>query len=245
MLVTTLLVLFGRQLESLPLVVRALVESGILVVFMANVVMPVLSIAAARWLATAPQGHLSRTGVRDVNHRSMGTPGEHPQLDLLPDWPTETIAVLGTAGQETLHAIPVSAPLRMENHRILLSLHRSRGSLARLREHPRVALTILSQGNIAATAQGRACIVQEWMPRAPDYAAVVIDVERIDDHRQAAFIVESGIARQWVDEDEQRALRERVEALRELSSSEISDTASEQKANFLPVRNVPREQRRD
>lgn len=57
------------------------------------------------------------------------------------------------------------------------------------------------------------------MARAPDYAVVAIDVEHLDDHRQAEFAVESGIDRRWVDEDEQRALRDRVEALRELAAS--------------------------
>jgi hypothetical protein len=51
------------------------------------------------------------------------------------------------------------------------------------------------------------------MASAPEYAAVAIDVEHVDDHRQAAFRVESGIDRSWVDEDEQRALGDRVGAL--------------------------------
>jgi antibiotic biosynthesis monooxygenase (ABM) superfamily enzyme len=45
--VTTLLELLGDQLASLPLPVRALVISGILVTLMANVVMPFLSSALA------------------------------------------------------------------------------------------------------------------------------------------------------------------------------------------------------
>lgn len=43
------------------------------------------------------------------------------------------------------------------------------------------------------------------MARAGDYAAVAIDIEHIDDHRQAAFLVESGVDRQWVDGREQCA----------------------------------------
>jgi hypothetical protein len=136
----------------------------------------------------------------------------HPNLDTLPDWPRRTVAVLSTIG-DTPHAIPVSAPLRAGERSILLSLHRERGSLARLRERPDVALTILAEGDIAITARGRARIVEEPMADAPDYAAVTIEVEHVDDHRQAAFRVESGIDRTWVDEDEQRALRDRVGAL--------------------------------
>jgi antibiotic biosynthesis monooxygenase (ABM) superfamily enzyme len=46
--VTALLELFGDELASLPLPVRALVISGVLVTLMANVVMPVLNSAIAR-----------------------------------------------------------------------------------------------------------------------------------------------------------------------------------------------------
>jgi antibiotic biosynthesis monooxygenase (ABM) superfamily enzyme len=46
--VTILLTLFGDQLGSLPLPLRALVISGVLVTLMVNLVMPVLSAAIAR-----------------------------------------------------------------------------------------------------------------------------------------------------------------------------------------------------
>jgi hypothetical protein len=82
-----------------------------------------------------------------------------------------------------------------------------------------VALTVLAEGDIAFTARGWARVVEERLARAPDYAAVAIDVEHIDDHRQPEFAVESGIDRRWLDEDEQRALRERVEVLGELAAS--------------------------
>jgi mannose-6-phosphate isomerase-like protein (cupin superfamily) len=118
------------------------------------------------------------------------------QTHTLPEWPTRTIAVLATVNGAP-HAIPVSAPVRAGDRRILLSLHRDRGSLARLREDPRVALTLLAEGDVAFTARGRAQVV-----------------EHVDDHRQAAFVVESGAGRRWVDADEQRALGARVAALR-------------------------------
>jgi Pyridoxamine 5'-phosphate oxidase len=143
---------------------------------------------------------------------------EHPQLNALPDWPTRTIAVLATVDQ-TPFAIPVSAPLRAGDRHILLSLNRSRGSLARLRKHPHVALAFLTEGDIAFTARGRARIVQEPLTSAPDYVAVAIDVDHVDDHRQAEFLVESGIDRRWVDEDGKRALGERVGALQQLAAS--------------------------
>jgi hypothetical protein len=149
-------------------------------------------------------------------NRNTQAPSEHPRLDVLPDWPTRTIALLATVGDGP-HVIPVSAPLRAADRRILLALRRSRGSLARLRLHQQVSLTILAEGNLAFTAHGRARIVEEPMAQAPDYAAVAIDVEQIDDHRQAEFLVEAGIDRRWLDEHERRALGNRVEALRQLA----------------------------
>lgn len=52
--VMTLLTLFGEQLESLPPALRALAISGVLVMLMANVVMPALNVAVARWTAGHP-----------------------------------------------------------------------------------------------------------------------------------------------------------------------------------------------
>jgi hypothetical protein len=43
---------------------------------------------------------------------------------------------------------------------------------------------------------------------------VAIAVEHVDDHRQAAFEVDSGVGRRWIDEAEKSALGERVAALR-------------------------------
>jgi antibiotic biosynthesis monooxygenase (ABM) superfamily enzyme len=56
LVVTGLLRLFGDQLGSLPLELRALVLSGVLVGLMANVVMPVLNAAAARRWSDSPDG---------------------------------------------------------------------------------------------------------------------------------------------------------------------------------------------
>jgi antibiotic biosynthesis monooxygenase (ABM) superfamily enzyme len=51
--VVTLLSLFGDELGSLPLALRALVISGVLVAVMLNLVMPVLVAAVTRWMAGA------------------------------------------------------------------------------------------------------------------------------------------------------------------------------------------------
>ena len=132
---------------------------------------------------------------------------------MLPTWTPRTIAVLSTTNGAP-HAIPVSAPVRAGDRLILINLHRSRDSLARLREQPAVALTILTEGDVAFTARGAARVVEEPMAVAPDYAAVEIAVEHVDDHRQPAFRVDSGVGRDWIDEAEKAALGARVAALR-------------------------------
>ena len=128
---------------------------------------------------------------------------------MLPDFPRRTVAVLTTVDPDP-HAIPVSAPVRADATRILLSLHRGRDSLARLRHDPRVALTVLAEGDVAFTARGRATVLEEPMAVDPDYAAVAIDVEHVDDHRQPAFTVTAGVDRDWVDSTERQRLGARV-----------------------------------
>lgn len=130
----------------------------------------------------------------------------------LPEWPARTIAVLATV-DDGPHAIPVSAPVRADDHTILLGLHRSRDSLARLRRRPQVALLVLAEGNVAFTARGTARIAAEPMAGDTDYAAVAIHVTELDDHRQLSFTVEAGVDRAWVDETEREALGRRVQAL--------------------------------
>ena len=144
---------------------------------------------------------------------------DHPELDVLPVWPQETIAVLVTTDAGP-HAIPVSWPVRAGDRRILLSLKSDRGSLARLRARPEVALLILGGGNVALSARGRATVIAEQMPSAQDYAAVQLDVDVIDDHRQSAFAVDRGIQRTVLDDTELRALEARVETLRSWADSE-------------------------
>jgi hypothetical protein len=136
----------------------------------------------------------------------------------LPEWPDRTIAVLSTQNEE-VHAIPITAPLRIGDRQILLRLKRCRRSLARLREHPKVALTIFGEGNLAFTARGPARVVQEPMLGAPMFAAVAIDVENIDDHRQREFVVDSGVTLDWNNERTEQFLQEHLNALREVAAS--------------------------
>jgi len=131
---------------------------------------------------------------------------------VLPRWPQRTVAVLSTV-DEGVHAIPVSAPVRAGDRRILLSLHRSRDTLGRIRRWPEVALTILAEDDLAFTARGRAMIAEDPMAVDPEYVAVAIEVTQVDDHRQPAFRVTGGVDREWVDQAARTRLAARLRAL--------------------------------
>jgi hypothetical protein len=187
------------------------------------VVVCALDDLAADAVDALASGRLLHRRIVGAAHPAGGnvSPMERAEGTTLPEWPTRTVAVLSTVDPAP-HAIPISAPVRVDDRRVLFSLHRERDSLARLRERPDVALTVLAEGNLAFTARGRARVVQEPISGAPDYAAVELEVERVDDHRQPAFEVDAGIGRRWVDETEQRALGERVQALRAIASDSAS-----------------------
>ena len=154
---------------------------------------------------------------------SIETTDSHLALARLPEWPPRTIAILATMDGRP-YAIPVSAPVRAGDRRILIALQRTRGSLARLRHQPEVALVVLAEGNIAFTARGRAAVIAEPMTASRDYAAVAIEVEKVDDHRQRAFEVDNGIGRRWLDSDEQQALGARIQELRQLAAAHPTET---------------------
>jgi hypothetical protein len=116
--------------------------------------------------------------------------GSLAAMDELPDWPAGTVTVLSTGAGEPL-------ALRRE-------------SLARLREDPRCAVTILAAGDLALTAIGRA-IVAEELERV---AVVHVEVERIQDHGQDTFVIDDGVQWRWTDEDAERNDAEVRRALR-------------------------------
>ena len=107
------------------------------------------------------------------------------------------MAILST-GAGAPHAIPVSTGVRAGDRRVLIALALRRESLARLREEPRCALTILAAG-VAVTAHCRAEIVQEPMEISDRVAAVALDAERIQDHDQPRFEVQAGVRWRWTD----------------------------------------------
>jgi len=149
----------------------------------------------------------------DTSASSRGQPRASRAGDgTLPGWPRRTVAVLSTV-DEDVHAIPISAPVRAGDRAILLSLHRSRDTLDRIRRWPEVALTFLAEGDVAFTARGRATVLEEPMAVDAEYAAVSIAVDHVDDHRQPAFRVTAGVDREWVDKAARAALAARVHAL--------------------------------
>lgn len=154
----------------------------------------------------------------------VGAGRRQPGLDVLPVWPEGTIAQLTTMGDASAFTIPVTAPLRAGDRRILLALDREHASLDRLRWHAEVALSIMAAGDEAFTARGRASVVEEPMARAPRFAAVLIDVEAIDDHRVPSATVEAGVQVRE-DTDHRRAAQQRVDALRETAARHDGEDA--------------------
>ncbi len=130
-------------------------------------------------------------------------------LDELPDWDAGTVAVLSTGGGRP-HAIPVSTGVRAGPRRVLIALALRRESLARLREEPRCALTIMGAGNVALTAHATASIVQDPMEVSDTVAAICLDVEEIQDHTQPRFAIESSVKWRWCELE----ARERDSAIR-------------------------------
>ncbi len=127
---------------------------------------------------------------------------------MLPDWPEGTVAVLSTAGP---HAIPVSTATRSGDATVHLALAHRRDSLARLRDEPRCALTILAPG-VAVTAYATASVVEE----GERVAYVRLDVDEVQDHDQPTFAIEDGVRWRWTDDGAEAGDAEIRAALRDL-----------------------------
>jgi pyridoxamine 5'-phosphate oxidase-like protein len=136
-------------------------------------------------------------------------------MESLPDWDDGTVAILAT-GAGAPHAIPVSTCVRAGPRTVLLALACGRESLARLREDPRCALSILARGDVAVTVHARATILQELTEAV---MAVRLDVERLQDHGQPTFEIEDGVRWRWLDPEARERDTQVREALRALSST--------------------------
>ena len=104
------------------------------------------------------------------------------EVPVLPRWPQRTIAVLSSI-DEGVHAVPVSAPVRAGDRQILVSLHRNRDTVGRIRRWPEVALTFLAEDDLAFTARGSATVVEKPMAVDPDG----VDREWIDEAARAGW----------------------------------------------------------
>jgi len=119
----------------------------------------------------------------------------------LPDWPAGTVCVLATSGAGGPHAIPVSTALRAGDDRVVLALAHSRGSLARLRADPRVALTVMAAPGLAFTAHGIAAVIADPLPGAQAVTGVEIRVDTVQRHERPTFAIDAGVAWRWTDSD--------------------------------------------
>jgi hypothetical protein len=127
------------------------------------------------------------------------------------------VLVLSTGGEEP-QSIPVSAAVLAGPSRVLIGLAESRGSLARLRAHPRVALCIMAQGDVAITAYGTAReLADELADELTDgVVAVEIAVDRVQDHGRPTFVIDAGVSWRWTDAQARardRQVREGLERL--------------------------------
>ena len=129
-------------------------------------------------------------------------------MEVLPEWPEGTVAVLTTRPG---HAIPVSLVHRGGDRRLAVGLAPRRESLANLRRDPRCAVTVLA-GGLAFTAYGTATVA------GGDPVAIVrIEVDEIADHDQPTFEITAGVTWRWTDDDAARRDQDAREALRRLA----------------------------
>jgi Pyridoxamine 5'-phosphate oxidase len=133
---------------------------------------------------------------------------------VLSQWPAGTVLVLCTGGEEP-HCIPVSAALLAGRNRILIGLAEGRESLARLRAHPRVALCIMAEGDVAVTAYGTARDLEHDL--AGGVVAVEVDVDRVQDHGRPTFVIEGGVRWRWTEANARMRDRQVREALERLA----------------------------
>jgi hypothetical protein len=116
-------------------------------------------------------------------------------MTALPDWPPQTVTILATSGEHP-HAIPVSAAVRAGPRTVLLALADGRGSLARVRHDPRVALAIIAP-QVAVTAHGVARILVD--APVPGITVIEIEVDHLQDHMRPTFAIEAAISWRWTD----------------------------------------------
>lgn len=138
--------------------------------------------------------------------------------DPLPELPDGAVAILATVGEEGPVAIPVSAVLRAGPGDLLLGLARRRGSLARLRRDPRVAVSLAGPGFCLAI-EGRAAVAADPLPGAEAMVAVAVRAAVVRDTRGPATEVDAGMRWRWTDPEADARHRVVMAALERLASA--------------------------
>jgi Pyridoxamine 5'-phosphate oxidase len=132
-------------------------------------------------------------------------------MDVLPEWPEGTVAVLATAG-EAPHAIPVSLVLRAGPQAVVIGLAERRESLARLRADPRCTITILAAGDHAFTLAGRAVSFHDGGP----VIGVRVEADELTDHNRPTYEITGAVQWRWTDAEAEARDGEARAALRKL-----------------------------
>lgn len=118
----------------------------------------------------------------------------------LPELPPGLVGFLATTdGEGRPHVIPVSALHRAGPRRLLLALTHRRGSLARARTRPDVAVALVGAG-FALTAHGPARVAADPLPGAELMVALELEVRRLDDHLRPETELRSGVDWGWRDD---------------------------------------------
>lgn len=146
----------------------------------------------------------------------MGPVDRQPGPIAFPPFPSDLVAVLATVDADGPSAIPVSAVVRAGDREVLFALAHRRGSLARLREDPRTALTLVGTG-FAVVARGRAAVVADPLPGAEFVAGLRFTATGIGDAIGLTTLVHGGIRWGWRDAESARRHRAVLAALRDLA----------------------------
>ncbi len=117
----------------------------------------------------------------------------------LPDILPGTVVILATVGASGPAAIPVSAVLPVGPRALLLGLAARRGSLERLRDDPRVALSVAGAGFCVEIA-GEAVVAADPLPGVEGMVAVRVRARAVRDVRGPVTEVDAGMRWRWTDE---------------------------------------------
>lgn len=135
----------------------------------------------------------------------------------LPEFPPGLVAVLATVGPRGPVAIPVSALLRCGAHELLLALAGRRGSLARLRDEPRVALSLSGPGFCLAV-EGEARVEADPLPGAENMVGVRVRADVVRDTCGPSTAVDAGIRWRWTTGESETRHRRVLAALAALET---------------------------